>query len=327
MEESSQFFKIPVALDAENNFVRPEQAIKGMSYFCPSCHSEIVLRKGAVRKAHFAHKSNSDCNQETVIHKTTKLIVQKAVEDWKAGIAPAPVLRRKCNGCGKKIVQPLPDIVDETMLEYRLKSGLVADVVLLSKKIPRAAIEIRVTHKVDEYKKKNIGIPFIELDGESVIDNPAIWEPVEDKFKPIVCTECREFYLQFIEKAKKVSKQTGVAIPEGKYYRYGITTCWKCKKEILVFDWPKGGIKDYMIWEKTPPKVKPIPKTIQYRFSKTAEEKYWVNTCPYCSSIQGYFFLHLEPDSPFFGISRTNFETDMLMIARKVIEQNLPPKV
>jgi len=69
--------------------------------------------------------------------------------------------------------------------------------------------------------------------------------------------------------------------------------CWKCKKEILVFSWPKTK------WEEhKPPKVEPIPRTIQYRYSKTARSHYWVNTCPYCKCIQGDWFLPAYDEWP-----------------------------
>lgn len=48
--------------------------------------------------------------------------------------------------------------------------------------------------------------------------------------------------------------------------------------------------------------MKPIPRTIQYRYSNTVGNKYWVNTCPRCGSIQGDWHLFSEPDGPFFGV-------------------------
>jgi len=134
--------------------------------------------------------------------------------------------------------------------------------------------------------------------------------------KPSICNNCESAYSKFQAKAKKIAQATGVELPKN-YYRYGITKCWNCGREIIVFAWPK---RIPTIWSDDEPKFKPRPKTIQYRFSKTAHCKYWVNTCPYCEAIQGDFFLHCEPDGPFFGIDITvdspeAFKEDMKRIA------------
>ncbi|HVZ44595.1 MAG TPA: hypothetical protein VHA82_12365 [Ramlibacter sp.] len=42
------------------------------------------------------------------------------------------------------------------------------------------------------------------------------------------------------------------------------------------------------------PNYKPI-------YSRTAGFTQWANTCVHCSSLQGAFYMHMEPDGPFFG--------------------------
>jgi len=110
-------------------------------------------------------------------------------------------------------------------------------------------------------------------------------------------------------------------LPTG-HYRYGIYKCWKCGKEILVFTWPE---KD--LFDKSGPKVKPVPKTIQYRYSDTVGGKYWANVCPYCGSIQGDHFLHMDSDGPFFGLgddccedTPDAFKRDLMKIASHAAE-------
>ena len=62
------------------------------------------------------------------------------------------------------------------------------------------------------------------------------------------------------------------------------------------------------------------PRTIQERYSRTAGEEYLANTCPFCESLQGDFFLYNEPDGPFFGFkcgdaTHSSFENDMKELA------------
>ena len=40
--------------------------------------------------------------------------------------------------------------------------------------------------------------------------------------------------------------------------------------------------------------------TFQLKYSKTAGDKYYANTCPRCGTLSGDFFLHSEPGGPFF---------------------------
>ena len=70
------------------------------------------------------------------------------------------------------------------------------------------------------------------------------------------------YYSQFMQEIKRVSKETGIKIPE-LYYRYGLCRCYKCDKEILVFAWP------HKI-----PKEKPIPETIGRKATTMSGRKY-----------------------------------------------------
>ena len=302
--------RVPFAFDGEKRLYDPQSAEKGKSYFCPACQDTVILRKGKIKTAHFAHKASETCNQETIIHKTAKQLIVDVISDWKSGKIEAPVLKRTCEICRQFKDQPLPDKVESAMLEYRMSDGFIVDVALMVENEPAAAIEIRVTHAVEENKAKLLSIPFTELDGRKVIENPFAFEPIHDQFLPLTCTACKQAKARFQVKVKEVAKQTGIELPDH-YYRYGFCECWKCKREIIVFAWPKTSE-----WDKSAPKVKPVPQTIQYRYSNTVGNKYWVNTCPRCRSIQGDWHLFSEPDGPFFGIrceenSQKAYNTDM----------------
>lgn len=133
-----------------------------------------------MKVAHFAHKRSDTCTQETILHKTAKLLIQQAVLAWKAGKSDSPVLQRTCPGCGHPIPQQLPGKVDTAILEHRLADGSIVDVALLVGGIAQAAIEIRVTHAVDEYKAHTLSVPFLELDGYAVIEDALTWKPITD---------------------------------------------------------------------------------------------------------------------------------------------------
>jgi len=310
--------RVPFVIDSEDRLYSPVTAEKGKDYLCPVCRESVIFKQGEVRVAHFAHKVSDTCNQETITHKIAKMLIQKVVQEWKLGKSSQPMLQRTCQICDTPISQALPEKVDSTVLEYRLRDGLIVDVALMVGEIAQAAVEIRVTHAVDKIKTHRLSIPFIELNGYEIIENPFIWKPIIDNFKPLTCEECKLTYSKFQTKAKKIAKANNIELPTT-YYRHGFCKCWKCKREIIVFAWPKDRMHD-----KSAPKVKPRPKTVQFSYSKTVGNKYWVNTCPYCECIQGDFYLHSDPNGPFFGVNLEEddsptaaaFAKDMIKIAR-----------
>ncbi len=306
--------RIPLALDESDLVIAPEDASKDKKYFCPSCGDLLILRKGEIKKPHFSHKASDACSQETVIHKLAKFLIIQKIKEWKKGNGSVPVVKRKCPDCEKLIKQELPDKVDSAVAERKLESGYIADVAITANEKITAVIEVKVHHAVDETKKNNIGVPFVELLGEEVIENPLEWNPITDKFRNFRCKECERAVQKYNQKIKSISQQTKVEIPTT-FYRTAYSSCWRCGKELLLFVWPNDSMHSHKLPENIP-----RPKTVQYRYSKMAGSKYWANTCPHCKSIQGDFFLFSEPDSPLFGFhcsgnSEKGFRKDMKHLA------------
>jgi hypothetical protein len=314
--------RVPFAIDDEERLHSPATAERGKSYSCPARRELVIFRQGKIRIAHFAHRVSETCTQETIIHRTAKLLVQTVVQEWKSGKSNSPTLQRACRICSTSMSQPLPERVDSAVLEYGLADGSIADVALMVGDVAQAAIEIRVTHAVDEIKANRLPVPFIEVDGYELIENPTVWKPTIDNFKPLICDRCKSTYLRFQAKAEQVAKASSLELPTA-YYRYGLHKCWKCEREMIVFSWPGDEMPD-----KPASTTEPLPSTVQYRYSETAGCRYWANTCPYCRSIQGDFYLHAELDGPFYGIhfgadSPAAFHGDMMKIAAHAVQIGL----
>ena len=313
--------KVPVALNNQNRLCTPEQANKEQDYTCPSCQDRVILRKGTKKTPHFAHKFSELCNQETILHKTAKHLIVQTISDWKSGQGDVPILQKVCEVCEDTIKQQIPDKVQSAVLEHRMDEGFIVDVAFMVNGAPAAAVEIRASHAVDEKKAQSISIPFIELDVHQVIENPNIFLPIRDTFN-WRCHKCANAEKDFEAKVNKISKQTSVQLPTGKYYRYGPGRCYKCNREIIIFAWPKTSE-----WDRSEPKVKPIPKTIQLRYEYTIGKEYWANTCPYCNVNQCDSLLPYESDSPFFHISckdsKQSYDEDRQTIVRNILINEL----
>lgn len=230
--------KVAFAWDEQlQELVPPERAERNRLYRCPGCQEPVSLKAGAVRVAHFAHRPNGLCTPESLLHVTAKQLIQQAIQRWRRGEANPPLLARACAVCNARIEQPVPNKVEEAQLEYHLPEGFVVDVALLGEGQAQAAIEVRVTHAVDELKAATLSVPFIEVEGAAILQAPTRWVAIRDHFRPLHCQRCRERLRQFKARARALAADLGINLPTT-YYRYAPCTCWRCKKEILAFTWP-----------------------------------------------------------------------------------------
>lgn len=92
--------------------------------------------------------------------------------------------------------------------------------------------------------------------------------------------------------------------------------CWKCKKDTRVISLRFYKSYDSIEVHNNPLIVynkKNLPtdilKIIQEKYpfykstySYTVQDRYFANTCEYCSALQGDFYLYEEPDGAFFDI-------------------------
>jgi hypothetical protein len=292
-----------MALDDESKLVVPGRADKGRIYRCPQCAEGVILRKGEIRRAHFAHATGTPCSPESVVHRTAKLLIATVVRAWIAG-GPAPQLVRRCPRCDGPHFQPLPERVEDAAVESALGNGCVPDVLMLGRdRTPLAAVELLATHAVDEAKRSKLTLPWVELVAAHVVQAPLLWLPVQDHLRPFRnCASCAS---ADSELASRYDATGYLAKPH---------TCYRCHAAITVYTWRGKGLWD----DDVPPK--PIPQTVQHRYSHTAGGRYWVNTCPGCRAIQGDWHLTRYP-GPFSG----HAPDEDVMWRQHCDEQGIPP--
>jgi len=102
----------------------------------------------------------------------------------------------------------------------------------------------------------------------------------------------------------------------------GEVRCWKCQKTTPVFALLTTDLEEVepdqevdrleapaFLYDLSPGALPPAVKAElaklapNYRptYSRSIGDTCWANVCSHCGVLQGAFFLHSEPDGPFFG--------------------------
>lgn len=87
--------------------------------------------------------------------------------------------------------------------------------------------------------------------------------------------------------------------------------CWRCDAKMSVISLLVPNVEDTEDQVCLLTGIENLPKevlsfiqirvpTFKLKFSKTANTKYFANTCPKCGVLFGDFFLNDEPGAPFF---------------------------
>jgi hypothetical protein len=142
------------AIDVETKrYTIPAYAQKGKEYKCADCNQKVILRKGSIRKAHFAHFSPTNKCQyfehpnESQLHKDAKY---KLAEKLKSKF---PIeINNYCPECGTDPaglyeLQVEYSENDEVIIEYRDPNNkYVADIAVLNGEKVKYIFEIKHTH-------------------------------------------------------------------------------------------------------------------------------------------------------------------------------------
>lgn len=283
--------KVPFGKTSSGVLVTVSEADGASEYFCPGCESKLVLRDGEIRKKHFAHPVDSLCTQETILHRTAKALLAAVVEENASHDDRSSVyLACECDWCQQSHTVELTARTFSGVSVEKTVGSYVCDVVAARSGGDALAIEVVVTHRMEQRKATDLSLPWIELNAGDVITNPRRWSPIRSKIKATICTNCKENNRRVQAVADRWGVDRGIYSPlqrrDGRQYVAAVERCFKCKEEIPVFWW--SGIP---FCESTPPE--PRPRTIARRFSKQYGGAYWANTCANCGVIQGDNYLFL----------------------------------
>ena len=158
--------RIPYAVNRREQLIAPADARKGIEFRCPDCKSKVTLRHGPIRQPHFAHLPDTGCSNESVIHKTAKLMIETVLNSDFGHV----LVIRKCSKCG---LPGTSSIDDDAKTEQSVGNHRI-DVVCYRNDELQLGIEVRTSHPVPDEKWKALtdsDIPVIEVDAKQVIES------------------------------------------------------------------------------------------------------------------------------------------------------------
>jgi len=153
--------KVPCAATNGGNLIFPADAVKKRKYDCIECGEKIIVKRGCVKVAHFAHlpgAPNGCGGGESMVHRSTK--------EWIAQIAASLtfVVWTTCIGCGNvfDVMRGSRDM--DVCTEWSWQQGqYILDVALARNGHLCGVVEVWHTHEAGETKRKTIeassGVP------------------------------------------------------------------------------------------------------------------------------------------------------------------------
>ena len=163
--------QIPYAYSSNKIPISPEVAEKGQNFSCPICDSEVILKRGEVRRPHFAHKPDTGCSGEGVRHKVAKQMIYLMYLRTVRTVMVSVTTFRRCPNCSQGVLFSQTPKYDDVACEMNVGRHRV-DLVLLRDGKPVSGIEVRDTHPVDDAKWdafEELRFPCIEVEAKDVI--------------------------------------------------------------------------------------------------------------------------------------------------------------
>ncbi|NCX96176.1 MAG: hypothetical protein EBX41_07155, partial [Chitinophagia bacterium] len=131
---------------------------------CIICGEELIAKKGNIKQHHFSHNFEANCSAESALHKLCKQIIKNSKEF----MLPAP------KGKFFYFCEPL--------LEQKM-GDIKPDVVIENEEGIKWLIEIKVTHAVDDKKRKKIErerYNVVEIEAKAIYDEVTSIKELED---------------------------------------------------------------------------------------------------------------------------------------------------
>ena len=219
---------------------------------CPECKTPLIARKGPIRQHHFAHSVVTDCagGVESSLH----FLAKKVLSTHQSIVLPRQEIRFP-----KERGRFPQHAFRVTSAQVETKFGEIVPDVLIDIYGITLAVEILVTHKVDERKAeqfRKMGLLAIEID-LSRVDREL---PESDIARLVVGGGGHKYWVNFdLNKAKKLLFPEPLPIVRNKHVGLRVVGCpkpmqeWEGKKYSAPEDCT--GCKFFLMQSTSAPKV------------------------------------------------------------------------
>jgi hypothetical protein len=168
---------------------------------CPICSRPVTMKLGTKRIHHCAHQPGDECaasHPETALHLNMKFHIYRQLQQ-----VAQVLIEQKCNHCQATRNYAWVERWERVEVEYGLDS-IRPDAALVSGNVVIAAIEVFVSHAVDDEKAQRLhelGIPWIEVFGNENFfagehawrgDQPIAFYRQKPESQPWTCESCKE---------------------------------------------------------------------------------------------------------------------------------------
>lgn len=165
----------------DEKLVTADSAERGQNFTCPRCKEDLILKRGEIKAAHFAHKPDmSECSLDLITHQIAMdLLCRDDISfEWEYQCQKYYEYDSDIGGvlygCGAFQKKRLGGYKQENIQqEYTIDAYRIDIAILRDSGSLHGGIEVHRTHKVDDgkwaYFNKN-KIPCVEVEAQSVID-------------------------------------------------------------------------------------------------------------------------------------------------------------
>ena len=191
----------PVAYARPYEAVHIKDAQRGRPHFCFGCHREMVIRRGSIRRPHFAHKAGFvQCEKDNTLHEAAKAFIYQGFQRAVATEAEYQV-GYPCERCETPIRVHVALAGASIASERTVVKGTRSDLAIFQPDGSlRVIIEVVVTHDLasdtkQRYEETSYPVVTVEPSWDTLPDlrraalGSRILNMKEDKHK--YCSDCR----------------------------------------------------------------------------------------------------------------------------------------
>jgi hypothetical protein len=256
-------------MSESSSIIWATEAVAGDEYYCARCGTTMILNS----KDHaFQHPESFNCSAILGVQKAALIYMH----DLLTSDDPSPVqVRTRCKSCNRTV---LIDLNEDVCRCSFLSAQDGQEGLLLESSSLRALILVRPASPLLCHQAYSLGIDWLEIDGRNLFTTSVV-DVLTGTLPARLCDLCDDQQAQMRELILAIAARHCTEFDTTKY-RAKVKSCSYCQERILHFRW-----HGHKTWSAEPP-PKPVPHSIQWRWSHKWLAYGWVNTCPVCSELQ-----------------------------------------